>query len=237
MKTLLTIDWDYFVPEKIEWDLGHVESEFHIGTMWEIRAVSSDLLDIMKTSGEEEVFWSEIYSNFDLSDAKLFVTESHLSAFRLAVNYKLKKVINFDSHMDICYEDFVKFLNNDRVDCGNWCGNLLKSGKIKNATIILSKHSNERLEDVLEAKQYLNFRVLNWEDYKRRDKKRIKIDVIHICRSGAWTPPWLDDKFFKFVMKSGKIPSEIQLIDRQFNKEAILKAKTAYKEGLLNGIK
>lgn len=27
----------------------------------------------------------------------------------------------------------------------------------------------------------------------------VEISVIHLCRSGAWTPPWLDNKFYQFI--------------------------------------
>ena len=30
-------------------------------------------------------------------------------------------------------------------------------------------------------------------------KGQIEVAAIHICRSGAWTPPWLDAKFYNFV--------------------------------------
>ena len=34
------------------------------------------------------------------------------------------------------------------------------------------------------------------------------ISAIHICRSGAWTPPWFDDRFFQFIKELG-VPYKI----------------------------
>lgn len=38
--------------------------------------------------------------------------------------------------------------------------------------------------------------------------KYIEISVIHICRSGAWAPPWLDNNFIKFIDALG-LPYEV----------------------------
>jgi hypothetical protein len=37
---------------------------------------------------------------------------------------------------------------------------------------------------------------------------KINVSVIHICRSGAWTPPWFDNKFVEFINALG-IPYKI----------------------------
>jgi hypothetical protein len=39
----------------------------------------------------------------------------------------------------------------------------------------------------------------------------IEVAAVHICRSGAWTPPWYDVKFLKFVRDSGL--SNLEFID------------------------
>ena len=35
------------------------------------------------------------------------------------------------------------------------------------------------------------------------DRYYIAVSAIHICRSGAWTPPWFDNKFFQFINSLG----------------------------------
>ena len=32
---------------------------------------------------------------------------------------------------------------------------------------------------------------------------KINISALHICRSGAWTPPWYDDNFNAFINNLG----------------------------------
>ena len=53
VKTLLTIDFDMFVPEKPEWDIGHNESRIYLKMLWGTRVY---LMDLMKTDGNEVVF-------------------------------------------------------------------------------------------------------------------------------------------------------------------------------------
>jgi hypothetical protein len=73
-KTLLTIDWDYFIPEDPFLDFGHNESIFMQNEIWHMRAISSniDLIEKIQTNKEEDNFWKfikNIYKN--IKDVKL----------------------------------------------------------------------------------------------------------------------------------------------------------------------
>lgn len=88
MKTVLSIDWDYWFKDRPEMDWGHQESEFYINFIWGLRA--SDIfrrgnsLEEFFLEGEE---WKELPSllenqgcTFD-SKLQVEIAESHSSAF------------------------------------------------------------------------------------------------------------------------------------------------------------
>ena len=45
--------------------------------------------------------------------------------------------------------------------------------------------------------------------------------IIHICRSGCWSAPWLDNKFKAFVFESGFEFKNIDIKERHWNPESI----------------
>lgn len=70
MTRLLTIDWDYFVPEDLMLDLGHRETSFGINTVWKVRALGfahagEAIESKVQTTGEERGFWDKIKAKFD----------------------------------------------------------------------------------------------------------------------------------------------------------------------------
>ena len=72
-KLLVTIDWDYWVPEKLEWDMGHRESQFFLEAIWAFRG---QLIEHMKTTGEELAFWDHLRSKLHLEIESAVITES-----------------------------------------------------------------------------------------------------------------------------------------------------------------
>ena len=66
-------------------------------------------------------------------------------------------------------------------------------------TRLLSPYSAEEPDDFEEINN--NFNI----EYKEVENIEVNSDVkaIHICRSGAWTAPWLDCEFEEFIKESG----------------------------------
>ena len=210
MKTLLTIDWDFFVPEDRALDMGHKEAPFFINEMWAIRTLSNpDLKSILKTNSLEKSFWSWIKSKgFQFSlDTPVTVTESHLHA----INIPADKIYSFDAHSDLGYH--IEFNNLKQLlaayqtlDCGNWLGYQALKGA--DVTVVWSPNTNEdhnHFEKILEW--IPNAKILHQASL---DTEPRPIDHIHLCRSGAWTPPWLDKKFFRLFKDFKNITCNIE---------------------------
>ncbi len=228
VKTLLTIDWDFFVPEAPNWGLHNFEEDFFIYDVWDIRAVYKDMHNKMKTSGLERVFWEEVKNKLDLHKVNYVdVSDSHKLAYDIAVENGVTKIISLDAHCDMREEK-------NCINCANWLMALLNKGM--EATLILSEYTNERIDsidcnghkvDILDLKKFINSSGI------------IDVDYIHICRSGAWTPPWTDGVFNEFTRELGKpIMLDDDLRPRSFSFE---EAKNKYGKSLkglrLEGIK
>ena len=48
-------------------------------------------------------------------------------------------------------------------------------------------------------------------------KSKITVDILHICRSGAWTAPWLDNEFDKFINELNIQIEYKEYVDREWN--------------------
>ena len=67
------------------------------------------------------------------------------------------------------------------------------------------------------TKAIYNINYLSLEEVKCQELCKI----IHICRSGCWSAPWLDNKFKAFVFESGFEFENIDIKERHWNPESI----------------
>jgi hypothetical protein len=220
MNTLLTVDFDFFIPEKPEWDLGHREAEMFLKMLWTFRG---RYMKEMQTNGKELTFWDTLQPMFPIKPGMdVFVSDSHLYAYPLAEEAEL--IINFDRHHD-CYEwPTMRQRHVEKkwkVDCGNWVSTWLSMDAKRKALWVYPDDLNdpERDGDILDLKD--NVHVRNGDRFEAMPYSALAdwakllhyTDdecTVHICRSGCWTPPWLDQKFIDFVKGSGFKPQVMQ---------------------------
>ena len=194
MKVLLTIDWDYFVPEDPIWDLGHQESEIFLNGLWKMRA---HLMSEMVATDGRLGFWKRLRRAVNFNVRKIAVSDSHLAVFDLLP--RPGRVIMFDAHPD-CWPG-----SKGSVDCASWARHWLLSDKRNRLIWIQPKWSrwgfptDSRLHRGVLSRQA---RVLTGGEFLR-SFQGWRIDRLHVCRSGCWTPPWLDAKWQAFVRASG----------------------------------
>lgn len=184
---MLSIDWDYFVPEKPEWDFAHAENPFHILFIWSLRM---GVISEFKTTGEEETFWESTGLKDKIS--KVIVSESHAMAFDLAEN--VDHIVIVDAHHDCWKEDSVMGIDEGKkVYCHNWLRVWLSKNKHNKATWVCppSSMTNFPLPKDMKKRVKIVHEVPNLAD--------MDVLKVHVCRSGGWTPPWTDKQFIKFV--------------------------------------
>ena len=205
---LLTVDWDYFFPNPMEsgesdpyylYDWGHREAPFFVGPLlWNIRAgaFAERGLPLPGTSGEELNFWS----HFEFAPkAKLFVSDSHACAGTPEVASGATEIWNLDAHHDFGYGPVQP---GGQFDCGDW----LRMVEMLTAARVRVRYPRWK------PKALAVDRAPAGLDAKLFDpaEKMPVFDRLHICRSGAWSPTWLDEQFVQFVYASGLTPRRVE---------------------------
>ncbi|HHW47510.1 MAG TPA: arginase [Clostridiaceae bacterium] len=208
MKCLLSIDWDYFIHTKKENWNSYLENDKNTVKLWYKRYIQSkaqgkDIKKFFLLSSEIIVFWNKVKEYFQFEkNTKILVSDSHALSYNIAKENNCNTVYLFDAHADLGYGGLSAL--DFEVNCANWLGQLLKDKIVKRAYIIYSPFTVEKPEYFKHMNSVYNIK------YRRLKElgKGINVSVIHICRSGAWTPPWLDNRFYQFISASG-IPYEI----------------------------
>ena len=207
-KCLLSVDWDYFISTQKESWGSYIENTENVINLWYKRYIQSKIRgkDIQKAfhlSSDVDTFWENVRNHFRfVREVKAFVSDSHILSYNIAKKLNCKVVYLFDAHADLGYGGIPSL--NFEVNCANWLGKLLKDKLIEEAIIIYSPYTTEKKEYFKSINNAFNVRYLSFDDIG----KGIEISAVHICRSGAWTPPWLDERFFEFVNASG-VPYEL----------------------------
>lgn len=188
MKTLLTIDFDAFVPEDPLWDFGHSDTEFMTDIIWMHRY---QLRHLIHTTGYERMFWQYNSELAKRVKTPIRLSESHLHAWTVAEECGCSRVVSVDAHHD-CWEA----RQADRVHCDNWLRVWLQTrGAGRNSVWYQPEWS---------------WNMFNTDMLPRRPMATLpgmlltndKEIVLHVCRSGAWVAPWLDDDFVRFVVEA-----------------------------------
>ncbi|HHW46841.1 MAG TPA: arginase [Clostridiales bacterium] len=206
-KCLLSVDWDYFIYTKEYWG-SYLENNRSINDLWYKRYIQAkvrgeDIIKAFCLSPKAETFWAKIKNHFKFEEnTKVFVSDSHALSHKIAIENSCKVVFLFDAHADLGYGGPASL--NFEVNSSNWLGKLLKEKQIKQANIFYSPHTSEKPEYFNWVNNIYDIRYLDINNFD----KCVVVSVIHLCRSGAWTPPWLDDKFIRFVNSLG-IPYKI----------------------------
>ncbi|PJI09471.1 MULTISPECIES: arginase [Clostridium] len=196
---LLSIDWDYFIPIRREWCGSYLESSKKVQALWYKRYfaykdMGRNIVNEVRVSNTINKFWGNINNVFDIkNDVNLYVTDSHKWSYDIAKEYDCKYVFNIDAHSDLGYEGIKSFMF--EVNCSNWLGKLLGNNISKGASILYSPYTYENKDEFDEINRKFPINYCNLDDVK----KDTNVSVIHICRSGMWTPPWIDKYFYSFI--------------------------------------
>jgi len=167
---------------------------------------------LFELSKETNIFWGKMRAIFQFKqNIPTYVSDSHVLSYKIAKENGLNVVYLFDAHADLGYGGFssLKF----EVNCANWLGKLLQDGLVKEANIVYSPFTLERPEYFNEINKVYNVRYTCLTELA----PLIDVGAVHICRSGAWTPPWYDNKFVKFIEQSGLSYKVVDCPPREWN--------------------
>ncbi len=205
---LLSVDWDYYIYTKKENWGSFIENNRSLVDLWykryiQEKALGRDIKESYRLSPEWKTFWERIRERFVFDrHTKAYVTDSHAWSYKIAKENNCRTVCLFDAHADLGYGGLSSL--NFEVNCSNWLGKLFKDNQINEAYIFYSPYTMEKPEYFKQINSIYNIGYCKFDDLD----ENFMVSAIHICRSGAWTPPWLDDKFARFIDAMG-IPYEI----------------------------
>jgi len=202
-KCLLSIDWDYFIYTcKGNWG-SYLENNRSLVDLWykryiKAKARGEDIEKEFRLTSELGGFWEKIKKSFKFdTGVKVYVSDSHALSYEIAKESGIKIIYLFDAHADLGYGGLSSL--NFEVNCSNWLGKLLKDKQIEEANIIYSPYTAEKPEYFRPFNSIYNIRYRDFDDLDACAGEHPSVQAIHICRSGAWTPPWLDKDFARFV--------------------------------------
>jgi hypothetical protein len=171
--------------------MGHQESLIHLDMLWSTRYA---LRDKMVTSGEEDGFWNIITSHLKFhAGITPHVSDSHAYGYHAAQG--CEGVIIADAHHD-CWDSA-----DGQVGCDNWLRVWLKEVPTRWAIWVYPEHAKRIGAPSFPEDMADQLTAVKWEDFKKDHSlipRHEAIGAAHVCRSGCWTPPWLDHKFIDF---------------------------------------
>ncbi len=217
MTTLLSVDWDYFFPNATPYDWGHREADFFLENIWQIRVTDRNIYsgdyafdNYIPNNRRLKKFWEKVCPN---PPGLLMIAESHADVYPYMRYLGKSHVINYDAHHDLGYHDFKE------VACDNWTYFGHKDKLISQYDLVIPPWKKKMDEISPEQAKKINIH--------RKLISCPKANVLFICRSSAWTPPWWDHEWLKFIeywkkddlLWSAKIALDYALKARSLNYE------------------
>ena len=191
---VLSVDWDYFFPDAFPFDWGHREESLYFEAIWSMRVADRDrtgksVLDIMIPDKEVlRGFWKKVCLN---NPIMLYISESHADLGFILKDLQTEELYNFDAHHDFCYGETIP----SDPDCGSWAGYLLKKNRLKKYHVIYPEWRKDSPENKPKIMDQFSSKI----NIHHEIPKMPSIDLVFICRSYAWTPPWADDAWKRFI--------------------------------------
>ena len=201
-------------------DWGH--SEGHTGVLGEILWMGRFAhayrlgLDLEKICGirpemgcvQPGSFLEEIQKRFNFKTAEgTWLGDSHAYAMPTIGKLSVQpiKVVSFDAHHDLGYgsEEVDRQTKKDHCDCGSWLYHALRLGYVQRAEIVYPDWKGKvEWKDSYGAEHLKplrrRIRAFTWSEWLEKAGNDFAVGLF-MCRSSAWTPPWLDEKFRIFT--------------------------------------
>lgn len=224
----LSVDWDFFCREEPEWDWGHTETHVHRVLSWDVRASTSLArgVDLRKETSLKHAtptpgrFWKSLRRlgfTFD-GTSRLGIADSHRHAYRFFAGAAGEvQIVHVDAHHDLFYsvDALDTSIEQDDPRCDDWHLLTLLRGNIRSLVVYPPWKGLcewERLMDNILSVDTANA----WETHRTLRKMADAcvwgdpdvpatagpVGAVFICRSSAWTPPWHDKAFNRFVREA-----------------------------------
>lgn len=217
----LSIDWDFAIvidDNELTWDWFEAREDRLRDFVWHHRlcytaAKGINPIELTPLGIDPEAWWKPFANLPRAADCRLTVSESHVMAYehitRLIRTLRVPlEVWQYDAHGDLGYGKRPPSRTQPTVNAEDWLGTLIRSDLVYPAVqnypsyALEPKHAWPKKWRRWYAEDQVAFAYHAESDplaavSDRLD--RIEIVGVHICRSGAWSPPYHDPAFIRFV--------------------------------------
>jgi len=217
-RALVSVDFDFFVREKVEWDWGHQETMLFLNPIWTFRYAST--INIRRETDPKK------YADFEPTEIvhrlwsknlvqgrryRVATAESHLSILEFCKGEAFDLVINLDAHHDMYHEP-----KDGKPDCGNlWVPLYDAMPKARHIHVYPKWQNGDLVTPPVRP-----IEQTPWPDLKIGNG--YEVTRLFFCRSGCWVPPHLDPLFNSMVTQFGR---GLAIRERVIDLEAIKKQK------------
>ena len=217
---ILSIDWDYFFPPSQEYDWGaHEDNPIFHEVIWYARCNARNIITREHVLDEyiptiPDTFWNIVTNN-----PPMVVSNSHLGIWPYIKDNRDIYLTNIDAHHDCGYgteEETKRMLcsRSSQIDCSNWGLFGCYEHKIRQFIQVYPLWRSTHVES-WESSPKSSAVGLVWEEQCQLPMPKA-YDLVFVCRSSCWTPPWYDTRFSEFLDESGL---EYEFLDRLVQRE------------------
>jgi hypothetical protein len=214
-------DQERTIPGKLIYDWGHSEAHSDLlqRIFWQSRIAGFVLNGLEMTkhynlnsqpgTTDPSAFLSVLQKRFKYFDQSCFYADSHALGLRPAMTIqqlskKPIKVVHFDAHCDLGYSsNAVKHAKKGQADCSEWLYYLIHHNIVDEVEIVYPDWKGKASEKSTIGQAYLKphrskIKLWNWSDWVLKGQGGFA-STTFVCRSSAWTPPYADAEFAKFM--------------------------------------
>jgi hypothetical protein len=201
---ILSVDWDYFFPDLAPFDWGHQESDLFIHELWSFRThtrsyrTKKKAIDTVVPDPFYRQFWNATIDSRTRVPWMFVISEAHLDIVWLIRMIGSCNIVNFDQHHDLGYSSTKH--TKGYIDSACWVPAMLGNGLLKKYELVYPQWRRKYPEvsdphDVFDNLSQAN--CIYYSDKKNWVNR--SFDIVFVCRSGAWAPPWSDKDWLSFI--------------------------------------
>lgn len=219
------------IPGAFLYDWGHSEanSDALQVMQWATRLNSFEMfgLDLTKEATlrlKPSAFVNELRGRWPTAGV-LEVADSHswgaLTCMRAANTWRPVHVVHFDAHHDLGYG---RAGDVQQWNCGNWLYAAMKNGWVTSAEIVYPDWRGlKEWRDVAkgrgprQARPWLNgldIHATTWSRWLKEKDDTLPVGTF-LCRSSAWTPPYLDRQFADLLNRLKRWATKYECLDHE----------------------
>ena len=187
MDKILTIDFDIFLYKDLPLYNNLINTENNFDEFLQTFPLLENVRFDINLYNKLTIFLEKIFSN--TKKENIFFCKNHEDVVKFTYNNNFFDLINIDYHHDLGYNNM-----NQKLYCGNWVKELIKTKKIHKYIWIKNPSSSISPDQQI----FISNSLILPNDYEYLEEF-INIDKVIICSSFQWIPSFYHHYFFEWI--------------------------------------